>query len=310
VFAYKEYKDTFVDVVTQDFTKDGKIYGTALAVDSLGLYYNKDILGTAGIATPPKTWEELALASRKITRQDATGYFVRSGAALGTVANVNRAQDIVYLLMLQAGVIPWSEDGLRPTFAQTGLPALEFYTSFSSPNNVNYTWNSRSDYSIDAFANGRAGMLYGYSYTRSQILAKAPRLNFDVAPVPQPNLDNPAVNYANYFGEVVNKQSKNAAAAWQFLKFATSKAALDKYYAAAKQPSSRKDLIQLQIQDPEIGVFAHANLTAKAFYKPDQDKHDSIFATMIDSVVLKGTRLQDALSLAQNQAATLTRPRN
>jgi multiple sugar transport system substrate-binding protein len=319
VFTYKNYSDTFVDTVVKDFTKDNKVYGTALSVDSLALYYNKDVLGTAGIATPPKTWEELASTVRKIGRQDATGYFSRSGIAMGTNTNVNRAQDIVYLLMLQAGAIPWTDDGLRPTFGQSlrkdnvqinpGLKALEFYTSFSNPNNINYTWNERSDYSIDSFANGRSAMLYSYSYARSLILAKAPRLNFEVAPVPQENLNDPAVNYSNYFGEVVNKQSKNTALAWDFLKFATSRDSLDKYYATAKQASSRKDLIELQIQDPQIGVFAHANLTAKPFYKPDQVSHDKIFADMINNIVLKGMKPADALGQAQSQAATLTRAR-
>jgi ABC-type glycerol-3-phosphate transport system substrate-binding protein len=320
VFTYKDYRDQFVDVLGQDFTKDNKIYGTALSVDSMALYYNKDILGTAGIATPPKTWDELAVAVRKITRQDQTGYFTRSGVAMGTNTNVNRAADIVYLLMLQDGAVPWSADGLSPTFAQgirknnnyinPGEDALTFYTSFSNPNSANYTWNERSDYSIDAFANGRAAMLYSYSYARQLILAKSPNLNFGVAPVPQENLDDPAVNYSNYFGEVVNKQSKNQEWAWDFLKFITSKDVLDKYYASNKQASSRRDLIERQIQDPEIGVFAHANLTAKSFYKPDQARHDAIFSTMIDNVVLKGMKPSEALGQAQNQAATLTRVRN
>lgn len=320
VFTFKDYRDTFVDSLTQNFTKDNKVYGTALSVDSMALYYNKDILGTAGIATPPKTWDELAVDVRKISKQDQTGYFTRSGVAMGTSSNVNRPADILYLLMLQDGVVPWSADGLNPTFGQNvpkngqsinaGQDALAFYTSFATPSSANYTWNARSDYSIDAFANGRAAMLYSYGYARQLIVAKSPNLNFDVAPVPQENLDDPAVNYANYFGEVVNKQSKNAAVAWDFLKFITSKDVLDKYYVTNKQASSRKDLIEHQINDPEIGIFAHANLTAKAFYKPDEAKQDDIFAKMIDNVVLRGMRVPEALSQAQSQAATLTRVRD
>jgi ABC-type glycerol-3-phosphate transport system substrate-binding protein len=238
---------------------------------------------------------------------------------MGMSANVNRAPDILQLLMLQAGVIPWSADGLSPTFGQSvtngntnfnpGQDALDFYTSFANPNNDNYTWNARSDYSIDAFANGRAAFLYSYTYARPLILAKAPNLNFDVAPVPQANLDDPAVNFANYFGEVVNKQSPNSAVAWDFLKFATSKDSLDKYYATNKAPSSRKDLIGLQIQDLEIGTFANANLTAKSFYKPDDSKMDTIFNKMIDNVLLKGQSVSQALDQAQSEARVLTQQR-
>ena len=317
-FLYKDFKDAFIDVVSKDFTDgNSKVFGVSMSVDSLGLYYNKDLLGTAGIATPPKTWDELAQDVQRIRRSDGRGYFTRSGLAIGTNTNVNRAVDILYLFMLQQGAQAFSADLVNPTFGENlqqngnvvnpGQTALNFYTSFANPNSVNYNWNLRSDYSIDAFTNGRAAFLYNYSYTRNTILQKNPNLNFDVAPVPQPNLDNPTVNFANYWGEVVAKQSKNSAIAWDFLKFMTSKAELDKYYALHKQPSSRKDLIDLQVSDPNIGVFANANLTAKSFYKPDQVKMDNIFGSMIDNVILKGLSVTDALSQAEQQAATLTR---
>lgn len=320
VFTIKDYRETFVDAMANDFIVDNKIYGTAMWVDSLSLYYNKDLMGTAGVATPPKTWTEMATHVRRISRQDNTGYFSRSGVAMGTNSNVNRAQDIVYLLMLQAGVVPWSSDGKTPQFASSssrrgsntkpGFEAVEFYTSFSDPGSVNYTWNDESDYSIDAFANGRAAYLYGYAYTRAQINSKAPNLNYDVAPVPQYNLTDPSVNYANYFAEVVNKQSQWSESAWNFLKFSTSKEMLDEYYAKDKQPSSRRDLIELQTKDPEIGVFAHANLTAKTFYKSDESRFDAIIADMIDQIVLKGQKIDTALSQAQSQASRLPQNRD
>lgn len=314
--SFAAYKKTFVDAAVNDFTLKQQVYGIPLYVDSLGLYYNKDILGSAGIATPPKTWDELSKDVQIIKRADKTGYFTLSGLAAGTNANVNRAADILYLLMLQKGTVPYSQDGTQPEFNQTvqvngnndnpGLDGLNFYTSFADPRSPNYNWNSRSDYSIDAFTNGRAAFLYSYSYTEATIRAKNPNLNFDVAPVPQPNLTDPSVNFANYWGEVVSKQSKNSLYAWDFLNFITSKAELDKYYAKDKEPSSRLDLIQLQIQDPDIGVFANANLTAKSFYRPDQEGMDNIFGKMIDNVILNGVSSQDALNQGAQEAAALS----
>lgn len=315
-FSLRDYKTNFVDVVVEDFTHQDKIYGTALAVDSLGLYYNKDILGSVGIATPPKTWGELSSQVQRIKKADGRGYFTTSGVAMGNTSNINRAVDILYLLMLQKRVQAYTPDKQRPSFADSfqdknnnytnpGLTALTFYTSFANPSSINYNWNARSDYSVDAFTNGRAAFMFSYAYMAQTIKLKNANLNFDVAPVPQPSLEETSVNFSNYWGEVVSKQSKNQEAAWEFLKFITSKEALDSYYAQNKQPSSRKDLIELQIQDPQIGVFAHANLTAKAFYKPDQEKIDSIFGKMIDNVILSGFSEEDALSQAQAQAATL-----
>jgi multiple sugar transport system substrate-binding protein len=54
----QQFRDTFVDVAAQDAVVDGQIYGVPMSVDSLALYYNKDIFNAAGIATPPKTWDE------------------------------------------------------------------------------------------------------------------------------------------------------------------------------------------------------------------------------------------------------------
>jgi multiple sugar transport system substrate-binding protein len=317
IFSLKEFKDAFVDVAVKDFTLNNQIYAVPLSVDSLALYYNKDLLGTAGIATPPKTWTELSADAQKIKRSDSRGYFTRSGVAMGTNSNVNRAADILYLLMLQQGAAPASNTG-QPSFADSvqknggsfnpGAEALGYYTSFANPASPNYNWNLRSDYSIDAFANGRAAFLYSYSYTWQTLLSKNANLNFDVAPVPQPNLDDPAVNFANYWGEGVSKQSKNQQAAWTFLKYLSSKEALDIYYAQNKQPSSRKDLIAQQIQDPEIGVFANANLTAKAFYRQDQAKMDSIFGKMIDNIILNGMDVRQALADGQRQVQIMLRP--
>lgn len=323
LWNYTDYKNAFVDVVVNDFVRDRKIYGIANYVDSLALYYNKDLLGSAGIATPPKTWDELQRDTQKLTRQSQLGYFNRSGVALGLSSTapggqIHRAEDLFYLFALQKGGQSWSPDGSTPLFGQpsqnglSGQPALDainFFTSFSNPVSRNYTWNTKSDYSIDAFANGRAAMIIDYSYARQLIQQKASNLNFDVASVPQPDLDNPEVNFANYWGYVVSKQSESTDGAWGFLKTISEKTALDQYYAAHKLPSSRKDLIELQTQDPDIGVFAHANLTAKNFYRPDQRKVDALISKMLDDVTLRGIAPGTALGQALGQAGAVTIPR-
>jgi ABC-type glycerol-3-phosphate transport system substrate-binding protein len=223
------------DAAVKDFTKDQKIYGVPLSVDSLGLYYNKDLLGTASVATPAKTWSDLSVQAQLLKKQDNRGYFTRSGVCIGTNQNVNRAVDILSLFMLQQGAQSYSADGSRVVFADNkeqngnyttpGLTALRFYTSFASPKSPNYNFNAQSDYSIDSFVNGCCAYLFGYSYLRQTILNKAPNLNFDTTGVPQPNLDNPSVNFANYWGYVVSKQSKNADYAWDFLNKVTQKTA-------------------------------------------------------------------------------------
>lgn len=45
---------------------DGKMFGVPKATNTIALFYNKDMLTKAGIATPPQTWDELLDAARKL----------------------------------------------------------------------------------------------------------------------------------------------------------------------------------------------------------------------------------------------------
>ncbi len=215
----QKFKNNFVDVAVSDFMNEGKIYGVPLSVDSLALYYNKDLLSQAGIANPPKTWNEFIDDAIKLTSVDSLGNINRSGAALGTVGNVNRATDILNLIMLQNGTEMIDKSG-RVAFGNSiygvssnsggavypGEEALNFYTQFANSNSFNYIWNSNMHYSIDAFSEGTTAMMINYSWNIDTVSAKSPKLNFAIAPVPQFE-NKPAVNVANYWGFVVAKNA-------------------------------------------------------------------------------------------------------
>lgn len=316
--SLRDFENNFVQVATDDLVDGGKIYAMPLAVDVLGLYYNRDILASAGIARPPATWEELVNLTPKLTRQDSTGDFTRSAVALGTAANINRAPDILGLLMLQNGTQFYDPNHQQSTMERSqkddqgntfspGARALEFYTQFADPGKVTYTWNSRSNNSIEAFASGKVAMMFSYSYLRPTLAAKSPFLNYGIAPVPQIDVNQNHINYANYWAEAVSKQSPNAAVAWDFLKFITGKDVLKNYYSIQKQPSSRIDILQNQLSDPDIGVFAENALTAKSFYKPDSNAVESIFVQMIENVVLHNVAPQDAVIAASQKINLLLR---
>jgi len=132
------------------------------------------------------------------------------------------------------------------------------------------------------------------------------RLNFDAAPVPQPNLSQNPVNFANYWAQGVSKQSKNSDWAWDFVKFMASKDQQTKYFARHKLPSGRRDILSDQIADPVIGTFAFENLTAKSFYKKDQIKIDNIILSMIDDVTVRGKSISDVISNAAQQIDLLS----
>jgi multiple sugar transport system substrate-binding protein len=241
IFTEQEVKNDFVDVVSNDFLVDKKLYGIPLSVDSLALYYNKDIFNAAGIVAPPTTWEEFSKDVSLTTVVDNFGNIVKSGASMGTAYNINRSTDILALLMMQSGAQMVNDTKSSVTFAKPtvvngntvnpGEKAMDFYTKFSNPSDrLLYSWNPRMHYSIDAFFEGTTAMMLNYSWQYSVIQAKNSKLNFGVAPVPQMT-GGVTANYANYWGFAVakNKIQPNVDndvrvhEAWQFLKFMTAK---------------------------------------------------------------------------------------
>ena len=98
-------KANFVDVVAQDVLRsykasakaqaEDRIFALPLSVDTLALYYNKDLLDAAGIAEPPSTWTEFQDAVTLLTKISSNDEIVQSGAAIGTSQNGERAFGVV-----------------------------------------------------------------------------------------------------------------------------------------------------------------------------------------------------------------------
>lgn len=334
----RTYRNAFVDTVGDDFVAtDGKILGVALSADSLALYYNEDILSSVGIARPPVTWDEFQDDVRLLTRINSFGEITQSGVALGTSANINRSTDVLSALLLQNGVLVprGGSNDLRLTGAP-GVNALSFYTGFANPTSSLYTWNPVMHYSIDAFYEGTAAMMINYSWHYDTIKRKNSKLNFGVAPLPQP-LGAQPFNFPNYWGFSVAKNKTAPAGtqdvalyskarifeAWQFLKyvafpnggtvtlqnaltgntrdFPTTFDPAESYLAKTKRPAARRDLIEKQKTDPILGPFADGNLIARSWKQADPESIEKILGDMIRSVNLGEANIPQALATAESR---------
>lgn len=206
------------DVATRDMIFGGQIFALTPTVDSLALYYNKDIFNAAGITSPPATWDEFDNVVKQLTQIDDNGRIIRSGATLGTAGNISRPEDILTVLMMQGGADMTRggsvafDKGINSGsgIINPGRDALLYYTSFARGTSPVYTWNNAQHYSIDAFYQGDAAMTISYSYSFDTIKAKNEKLNFAVAPLPQ--IDDQSLgqqaNFANYWMFVVAKNHR------------------------------------------------------------------------------------------------------
>jgi len=213
VLTEKMFRDNFVDLASDAFVVEGKVNAVPLSADSLALYYNKDLLAEAGIANPPRTWEELISISPKLTKIDSYGQINYSAISMGAAYNVNRSTDILGLLMLQLGVKMEENNGGVVLFGgysgddSLAEKAFDFYTNFSQRDSSLYTWNPSLHWSLDAFAEGRTAMMLNYSWHIPTIRNKSPKLNFTVAPAPQ-FVGYPKINFGNCYGYAVAVNKK------------------------------------------------------------------------------------------------------
>ena len=314
LLTIQDYKTNFVDVAFKDFVFNNQIYGVPLYVDTLALLYNKDILNSAGITHPPQDWEEFNSDVETITRLDSNSQITQSAAAIGTARNINRSTDLLSALMIQTGVKMTDADNRSASFdssvnnTRVGELALKYYTDFANPLVRTYTWNDVQHYSVDAFTEGKTAMMFNYSHQVGVLKNKLSRLNFAVAPMPQISSTD-VKNYANYWGVGVSVNSKAPNEAWKFVAYLASKEGAQSYLSATLRPSARRDLIELQRNDLDLGVFAVQALSARSWYQIDNTAIETIFADMIDDVNFRRYSVKDSLENAESRVNVLMQRR-
>ena len=303
--SVQELRDTFVDVVSNDvILSDGKIYGLPLSVDTLAMYYNKDLFNNAGISEVPAYWNQDFIQTVKaLTRQNEEKEIIQSGAALGGSNNVNRFSDILSVLMMQSGTIMSNERNqilfhTSPNNSNTyfpGIDALRFYSDFANPAKESYSWNESLPNSLEMFISGNLAIMFSYSYDMATIKTQAPKINFSIAKLPQiEGLPPTNVNFANYWVEAVSKKSSHINEAWDFVQFMTKAENVRSYLSISQKPTALRSLIAEQKQDDNLKVFAEQVLTSKSWYRgknvtaAEQALGEMVnMATMADSSLLK-----------------------
>ena len=311
----KEIRDSFVDAVSYDvISDDGKVYGLPLSVDTLAMFYNKDLFNNAGISQAPQYWNKEFLQDiKKLTKQDTEKNMIQAGAGLGGSSNINRFSDILSVLMMQNGAVMLDggqvlfntvPDASKVTGYNPGLEALRFYTDFANSGKESYTWNGSLPNSLQMFISGKLAIYFGYSYDLPTIKAQAPKLNFSIAKLPQIEGNPPTnINFANYWVEVVSKKSAHQNEAWDFIQFITKEEQAKSYLAKTKKPTALRSLVASQRADDSIGVFADQILTAKSWYKgKNAVAAEDAFKEMIDAVMNNtGEKIQDILDTAASK---------
>ncbi len=260
IYSSNEFDTTFYPAVKKDVYSGGNYYGIPLEFDTLALYVNEDIFAQNPDQKVPTTWDNLRQTAFKLTQKDTNGNPTRAGVAMGTTENVDHFSDILGLMILQNGGNPGKPDSEAVT------SALKFYTLFSSQDKI---WSSTLPNSTYAFATQKVAMILAPSWRALEVKNINPQLNFKLYPAPQ--LPGTNVSWATYWLEGVSKKSANSAAAFEFLKYLSSKEVLTKMYQLASgnrlfgEPYSRQDMATMLQNDPFLGSIISQAISSQSW---------------------------------------------
>lgn len=309
----RDFKTAFVEE-GELFLDQGGIYALPLSIDPLVLYYNRDLLSAAGQARPIVYWDEIYPVTLNLSKRDAAGNLILSVMALGEARNIPHAKDILTLLLLQAGTPITSLVGteLRSQIADNfGLPvspaesALGFYTQFSNPAKVYYSWNRSLIDAQTHFTSGDSAYYLGFASESRVLKNKNPILNFAIALVPQSRVSGKATTFGRLRAVAISRGSKNPGASLAFATKLVSKDVAQTLSEILSLPPARRDLLSLRPTDTALSIFYDAALQSKGWLDPDTLATSKIFRDAIESVTSGRARITEAINHASGEVEAL-----
>lgn len=283
---------------------EGKRYGMPWILDTMYLFYNKDMLAKAGIAGPPKTWAELA--------DDAKTLKAKKIVEFPIVWSWAQAEALVcnYTTLLSAFGGSFYKDG-KPVFDQGGgLEALQYMVQTVKDGTTNP--KSREFVEDDVrrvIDNGDAAFALNWTYNYAS--ANDPKQSRAVGQIgiePAPGVagksEFAAMNGSMGLGIPTNASHPDEA--WAFIQYITSQKVQDTYAqlslpiwrssyddpkVAAGQESliaAAKQAINVQFPRPQLADYQHLSAILQ------KSIQDALIGTVTPEAAL-----QDAASKAE-----------
>jgi ABC-type glycerol-3-phosphate transport system substrate-binding protein len=301
--SQRTFKDTFIEG-GEIFLGDTSFKGFPFVVDPLVLYWNRTIFTAAGVANPPKYWDEVASLAIKLTKADKNGTLIQSAIALGSWDNVSNAKGIILSILRELGdrVVVRQGAGFANAFGSLAqnsvspaVSAFRFYTEFANPAKPAYSWNRSQPSSHDAFLAGRLALYVGRASELYQLREANPNLNFDIAPLPEARGAGKFTE-SDLYALAIPRGSKNPSGAL-FAAEALSGAPAQKVLAQKSRiPSVRRDLLVVSPDDPYSEIFRTAALSAFAFLDPDPAKTEALFQRAVENISSGKLEISEAVA--------------
>jgi multiple sugar transport system substrate-binding protein len=172
-------RDDFLEAFARGGQYGGQLYGLPILSSARAFFYNKDLFARAGLAAPPRTWDELLDAARKI--QGLGGGTIGYALPLGP----EEAQAEWSIWMWNGGG-DWKSGDRWTIDADANVQTLQFLADLANVHKVtqvNPGRTNRTDGAFQLFKDGKVGMVMGFSPLAAQLDAEK-KVEYGVAAMP------------------------------------------------------------------------------------------------------------------------------
>lgn len=203
-----ELKADLLPSALEASTYDGKQMSLPYEMETLGLFYNVDMLNEAGVE-PPKTWDELYEAAKKLTTDDVYGLVLPVEKTSYTLFNF-------WPFVWMGGADILSEDGSTCIVDSEEMAAVldywgRFYQEALSPSSLQI-----GPYDIGNVGTGIAAMQISGTYVINAAESTYGDVNIGVVPLPHPE-GKDSITVAGGQRLAVNAQSEHVEEAAEFI---------------------------------------------------------------------------------------------
>ncbi len=172
-------RDDFLPSFARGGEYRGKLYGFPILASARAFFYNKELFARAGIAAPPKTWDEFVQAARKIQAlgQGTIGYALPLGP--------EEAQAEWSIWMWNNGG-DWKSGDAWAINSDKNTATLQFLADLAGKHKVtqvNPGKTNRTDGAFQLFKDGKVGMVMGFGPLAAQLDADG-KVQYGVAEMP------------------------------------------------------------------------------------------------------------------------------
>lgn len=298
-----QFRGRFYENLLVPGTVNGKVYLLPILASTRALYYNKDLYEKAGVATPPKTWDELRAASEKVKALGGAAYgFGIQGKEIET--------DTYWYFPFWSYGGEIVQNGKSGIAGEAGVTAAQLYKSFIDQglSQPSPTGSNRQDIET-LFKQGRLGALVTGPWLRGQIAAEAPKLNYGMVPMPA---GTKALTWGGTDSVMLFKSSPNKEIAWKFIEegIFSKETRLEFTLSEGFLPVLKEEMDDPRLAgDKSLKVFADMLPIAK--FAPLIPQWEQVVAATISAlqqIYLGQADAKTALGAAASQIDTLIAP--